>query len=76
MFIPLPRVLLKCGVDSLSELLHSVYVLQPLHVRVKQYDGPQTTQLRLVHRHLLHLRHKLNQDSEDQNIIITQILSK
>ena len=60
---PIPRVLLQSGVDSLPELLNSVDVLQPLHVGVKEYDGPQTPELDLIHRHPLHFGHKLDQDS-------------
>ena len=60
---PIPRVLLQSGVYSLPELLDSVDVLEPLHVGVKEYDGPQTPELGLIHRHLLHFGHKLDQDS-------------
>ena len=56
-----PGVLLQGGVHSLPELLHPVDVLEPLHVRVEQDDGTQTAQLRLVHRHLLHLGDELYQ---------------
>ena len=60
---PIPCVLLQSGVDSLPKLLDSVDVLEPLHVGVKEYNGPQTSELRLIHRHLLHFGHELDQDS-------------
>ena len=65
----LPGVLLQGGIDSLPELLHPVDVLQPLHVGVEEHDGSQTAQLRLVHRHLLHLRHQLDQHSAQKYFI-------